>query len=67
MNMLKENINEVIKSLKEAEDFITTRVGKPDEDTGAIEWDVKYTPNLNSLYDDINDVVGKLSKLKGKL
>jgi len=67
MSTLKKDINKVIKSLKEAEDFTITQVGDPDPETGAVTSFVKYTPNLGDLYDDINDVVNKLSKLKGKL
>ena len=67
MSTLKEDINKVIKSLKEAEDFTITQVGDPDPETGAVTSVVKYMPNLRDLYDDINDVVNKLSKLKGKI
>jgi len=67
MSTLKEDINKVIESLKEAEDFTITQVGDPDPETGSVTSVVKYTPNLGDLYDDINDIVNKLSKLKGKL
>jgi len=67
MSTLKEDINKVIESLKEAEDFTITQVGDPDPETGAVTSVVKYMPNLRDLYDDINDVVNKLSKLKGKI
>ena len=67
MSTLKEDINKVIESLKEAEDFTITQVGDPDPETGAVTSVVKYMPNLGDLYDDINDVVNKLSKLKGKI
>jgi len=67
MSTLKEDINKVIESLKEAEDFTITQVGDPDPETGAVTSVVKYMPNLKDLYDDINDVVNKLSKLKGKI
>ena len=67
MSTLKEDINKVIESLKEAEDFTITQVGDPDPETGAITSVVKYMPNLRDLYDDINDVVNKLSKLRGKI
>jgi len=67
MSTLKEDINKVIKSLKEAEDFTITQVGDPDPETGAITSVVKYMPNLRDLYDDVDDVVNKLSKLKGKI
>tara|TARA_R110000868_G_scaffold279848_2_gene539932 strand:- start:240 stop:929 length:690 start_codon:yes stop_codon:yes gene_type:complete len=67
MSTLKEDINKVIESLKEAEDFTITQVGEPDPETGSVTSVVKYMPNLGDLYDDINDVVNKLSKLKGKI
>ena len=67
MSTLKEDINKVIESLKEAEDFTITQVGDPDPETGSVTSVVKYMPNLGDLYDDINDVVNKLSKLKGKI
>ena len=67
MSTLKEDINKVIESLKEAEDFTITQVGEPDPETGSVTSVVKYMPNLRDLYDDINDVVNKLSKLKGKI
>lgn len=66
MSMLKENIREVIKSLKETEDFYTRETGVDDE-TGQISWDVTYKPNLPRLYKDIKDIVSKLKKLSTKL
>ena len=67
MSTLKEDINKVIESLKEAEDFTITQVGEPDPETGAVTSVVKYMPNLIRLYDDIDSIVDKLEKLKGKI
>lgn len=65
MSMLKENIREVIKSLKETEDFYTRETGVDDE-TGQISWDITYKPNLPRLYKDIKDIVHKLKKLSAE-
>ena len=74
MNMLKEDIKKIIKSLKEADDFIKeqedftiTQVGDPDPETGAVTSIVKYMPNLIRLYDDIDSIVDRLEQLKGKI
>ena len=67
MSTLKEDINKVIKSLKEAEDFTITQVGDPDPETGAITSVVKYEANLKDLYDDIDSIVNRLKKLRGKI
>ena len=74
MNTLKEDIKKIIKSLKEADDFIKeqedftiTQVGDPDPETGAVTSVVKYMPNLIRLYDDIDSIVDRLEKLKGKI
>jgi len=67
MNMLKEDIQKVIKNLKETEDFYTKLIPGQDADTGTISWDVNYRPNLPALYKDISDVVAKLEKLQGKI
>ena len=67
MSTLKKDINKVIESLKEAEDFTITQVGDPDPETGAVTSVVKYMPNLIRLYDDIDSIVDKLEKLKGKI
>ena len=56
MSTLKEDINKVIESLKEAEDFTITQVGDPDPETGAITSVVKYEANLGNLYDEINSI-----------
>ena len=48
MSTLKEDINKVIESLKEAEDFTITQVGDPDPETGAVTSVVKYMPNFFS-------------------
>ena len=66
MNMLKENIREVIKSLKETEDFYARKTGVDDE-TGQVSWDITYKPNLSRLYKDIKDIVHKLKKLSAEL
>lgn len=66
MSMLKENIREVIKSLKETEDFYTRKTEEDDE-TGQISWDITYKPNLSRLYKDIKDIVHKLKKLSTEL
>jgi hypothetical protein len=63
--MLKEDINKVIKSLKETEEFYTIKTGE-DEETGQISWDVHYKPDLPNLYKDIKDIVGRLEKLQNK-
>ena len=72
MNMLKEDIKRIIKSLKEADDFIKeqedftiTQVGDPDPETGTVTSIVKYMPNLIRLYDDIDSIVDRLEQLKG--
>ena len=67
MSTLKEDINKVIESLKEAEDFTITQVGDPDPETGAITSVVKYEANLGNLYDEINNIVNRLKKLRGKI
>ena len=67
MSTLKKDINKVIESLKEAEDFTITQVGDPDPETGAVTSVVKYMPNLMRLYDDIDNIVDKLEQLKGKI
>ena len=67
MSTLKEDINKVIESLKEAEDFTITQVGDPDPETGAITSVVKYEANLRNLYDDIDNIVNRLKKLRGKI
>jgi len=67
MSTLKEDINKVIESLKEAEDFTITQVGDPDPETGAITSVVKYEANLKDLYDDIDSIVNRLKKLRGKI
>ena len=67
MSTLKEDINKVIESLKEAEDFTITQVGDPDPETGAITSVVKYEANLGNLYDEINSIVNRLKKLRGKI
>ena len=61
MKKFKEEIISVFKSLKEAEDFITTKSGI-DPETQTITWDVEYKPNLKRLYTDIDKVVEKLNK-----
>ena len=67
MSTLKEDINKVIESLKEAEDFTITQVGDPDPETGAITSVVKYEANLKDLYDDISSIIDRLKKLRGKI
>ena len=67
MSTLKEDINKVIESLKEAEDFTITQVGDPDPETGAVTSVVKYEANLKDLYDDIDSIVNRLKKLRGKI
>ena len=67
MSTLKEDINKIIESLKEAEDFTITQVGDPDPETGAITSVVKYEANLGNLYDEINSIVNRLKKLRGKI
>tara|TARA_R110000822_G_scaffold2734_3_gene12680 strand:+ start:2300 stop:2992 length:693 start_codon:yes stop_codon:yes gene_type:complete len=63
MKQFKEEILSTIKSLKEAEDFITRKTGE-DPTTQTITWEVDYTPNLKNLYTDINNVVIALEKLQ---
>jgi len=60
MKQFKEEIISVFKSLKEAEDFITTKSGI-DPETQTITWDVEYKPNLKRLYTDIDKVIEKLN------
>ena len=67
MSTLKEDINKIIESLKEAEDFTITQVGDPDPETGAITSVVKYEANLKDLYDDISSIIDRLKKLRGKI
>lgn len=66
MGNLKENISSVIKSLKEGEDFISTKTST-DPDTGTISWDIEYKPDLDSLHDEMVSVIDKLKKLEVKL
>lgn len=62
MKQFKEEILSTFKSLKEAEDFITTKTSE-DPKTQSISWDVDYTPNLKKLYTDIDNITTKLNKL----
>lgn len=63
--MLKENIDKVIQSLKEAEDFYTTKTGE-DAETNSTTWDVSYQPDLKSLKQDIYNVVKGLESVQRK-
>jgi len=61
MNLLKEEIFKILDSLKEAEDFITKKIG---DDSSSSTWVVDYKPNLQSIYDDIDSVTQKLQKVQ---
>jgi hypothetical protein len=63
MKQFKEEILSTIKSLKEAEDFITRKT-EEDPTTQSTTWEVDYNPNLKNLYTNINNVVRALEKLQ---
>jgi hypothetical protein len=64
MQQFKEQLYNVIESLKEAEDFISKKVG---EDPTSTTWVVDYQPNLKRLYTDIDNVVQKLQKVQQRV
>lgn len=63
MENFNKEISDIIASLNEVEDFVTTKT-QENPKTGAIEWDVDYTPNLKTLYRDINNIVKKFEELE---
>jgi len=63
MKQFKEEILSTVKSLKEAEDFITKKTSE-DPTTGTTTWVIDYQPNLKKLYSDIDDIIKRLEKLQ---
>lgn len=63
MKQFKEEILSTVKSLKEAEDFITKKTSE-DPTTGTTTWIIDYQPNLKKLYSDIDDIIKRLEKLQ---